>query len=287
MLVLAVVAKALAVVRKENHDRAVVQSPLLQEPQEPSDDLVGAGDLSVVGERVPASEGLGRLVGRVRLEEVQEREERLVSPPADPLRQKRRRLVAAALDAGERLVDLRRLDGVLVELETARDARRVREHDRRDGAARRVALLREIGRQRRGGRAEGIPEVVPHAVLRRQQTREDRRMRRQRQGHVGVRVLVQDSVFSESVEVRRLDPPVPVRRKMVRPERVDRDQDDRRAGKNEAGVFPTRRREQPRERDDSREHPRRAGGSAGTPVCSQAAEKWMRVSCPALCIRRP
>ena len=78
VLVLAVVAEPLAVVGEEDDDRLVVDPFRFQETEEASDDRVGGRDLPVVGpRRVPAPEGLRRIVRRVRLVEMEEREQRL------------------------------------------------------------------------------------------------------------------------------------------------------------------------------------------------------------------
>ena len=75
-------------------------------------------------------------------------------------------------------------------------------------------------------------------------------MRGQRQRHLAVRVLEEHGVAREGVEGRRLDAAVSIRRQVVGPQRVDRDEDDRRgrpppAGRREHGEERGRRRDAP------------------------------------------
>jgi hypothetical protein len=118
VLVLAVVVEPFAVVREEHDQGAVVDAASLEELQKGSDDLVGPRDLAVVAQLVPGEIRLGRLVGRMRLEEVEKGEERLARVPRDPLRQQSLRVVAAALHPRNGLVHLVGLDVVLVKLES-------------------------------------------------------------------------------------------------------------------------------------------------------------------------
>ncbi len=84
VLLLPVVSEPLPVVGDEKDDGAIVEPLALQAVDELADDGVRRRDLGVVGRPVAGAEGLGRLVGEVRLEEVHEQEERLRLHALDP-----------------------------------------------------------------------------------------------------------------------------------------------------------------------------------------------------------
>ena len=82
---LAVLAQALAVVGRHHQERVVPQPQAAQGLVQAAHELVRPRDLAVVGPaRVSAGVGLGRLVGIVRVVEVDPREERArpAFPPA-------------------------------------------------------------------------------------------------------------------------------------------------------------------------------------------------------------
>ena len=85
MEVLAVIAEALSVVARDDQERPLEQVPAFQHLAQPPDQAVRVRNLRVVWPlRIPRRIGLGRLVGIVRLEEMQPQEEgraeRLVEP---------------------------------------------------------------------------------------------------------------------------------------------------------------------------------------------------------------
>ena len=165
-----------------------------------------ARDLPVVGERVAALVGLDRLVGRVRLVDVEEEEEGAILHALEPRAGERRGLVAPALDAPRGVCARRRDDPILVEIEPAGEAARPAHHPGGDRGAGGVAALLEEPRQRRMGlRVEPVAEVVADAVLERQQAGQDRDVGRQGQRDVGVGVLEQDRVLAEPVQLRGCD----------------------------------------------------------------------------------
>ena len=84
VLLLAVVPEPLPMVGDQEDDRAVVDAVALELPEELPDDAVARRDLAVVGRSVAAPERLGRLVGEVRLVDVQEEKERLRLHALDP-----------------------------------------------------------------------------------------------------------------------------------------------------------------------------------------------------------
>jgi hypothetical protein len=70
-------------------------------------------------------------------------------------------------------------------------------------------------------------DVVSNTVLERQQPGEDRCVRGQRLRNVRIRPLEEDAVSRQRINRRRADLGVAVGRQSIRPQRIDRDQDDR------------------------------------------------------------
>src|SRR5436309_1301700 len=84
VFILPVIAEPFAMIGKEDDERAVVDAGAAERVEKAADDRVGGGDLGVVWlEARP--ERLRRVVGGVRLVEVQEKKERLRLMRADPL----------------------------------------------------------------------------------------------------------------------------------------------------------------------------------------------------------
>ena len=229
MLLLPVLIQPFAMVG-EQHDRGAIVDPLpLQVVEELADDRVRRGDLAVVRRaRVLAAKFGSRRVRRVRLEEVEEEEERLLRAPFDPALGDRFRFGARPLQAADRLAALH-LDVVVVEVEGLRQSAVAAEHVRGDGRTGGVALLLQQRRDRRVlRRVEAEADVVAHAVVGRQLAGEERDVRRERERHVRVGVREEDGIVAEPVEVRGLDAGVAVRGEVIRAQGVDRDHDHRR-----------------------------------------------------------
>ena len=259
VLVLAVLPEPLAVVGEEDDEALLVEAERLQPVDQLAHDGVRRGDLAVVGLGVPAPEGLGRLVGAVRLVDVEEREEGRVLLRLDPA------LVARLRAPGRWTRFIGRpafvgLDGVVPEVEAAGDAARPLEDDARDGGPGGVALpLQELGEGRRPRRA-GSRRCRGHRASR-ERPREDRGVRRKGERHVAVRPLEEDRVVPEGRERGRLDPAVAVEGEPVGAERVDADEDDGRAREAEARRPAVSGRSQRGARSDGREG-RRFGSSS-------------------------
>ena len=228
VLLLAMVAEPLAVVGDEEDDRAVIDTRAAELAEELSDHRVARRDLAVVGSAVAAAEGLGRLIRRVRLVDVQEQEERLRLDAVGPGEGAARRLEPGSLQRAEiprpfhvpahRVVE--RIEGVA---DAGRAAQDVGRHRGSGG----VAVGAKHARQRRvTGAVEAIAEVAPHPVLGGQQPRQQGQVRRKRERTVAVGVVEQDRIALESVDVGRHDLGVTVGGEMIGAQRVDRDQDD-------------------------------------------------------------
>ncbi len=194
VLVLAVVAEPLPVIRGEHDDRAVVETALPQVSEETADRCVGRGDLSVVGaRRVLGAECLRRNVGSVRLVEVKEEKERLS-------RVGLREGFKTLYGLGARpLVRRVRSEHVVVKVETGIEPTIATEGEGGDGRARRVAARLQHRRECRMRTRQPVPHVVADAVLRRQEPGQERRVRRKRQWRRAVRVLENDRVARERV----------------------------------------------------------------------------------------
>ena len=99
MLLLTLVAQPLAVVGEQHDERLVPAPEALQLLEQLPHHRVGGRDLSVVRLAVARGERLGRLVGGVRLVEVQEEQERALADLAQPGQQPAQRLAARPLQA--------------------------------------------------------------------------------------------------------------------------------------------------------------------------------------------
>jgi hypothetical protein len=101
--VLTVIAEALAVVAQDRDHRAVQQIPLPEERDDPADLGVGEGDFAAVRmSGVLGLVGLGRIVRRVRVVQVDPREERPALRLVDPRQRLVDDLVGGPLDAARR-----------------------------------------------------------------------------------------------------------------------------------------------------------------------------------------
>ncbi len=90
VLVLAVVAQTLAVVGEQDDERALVEPAAIELGEEIADQRVGGGDLAVVGVGVARAPGFGWAVGRVRLVEMEQEEERPAAGLGEKSRSPRR-----------------------------------------------------------------------------------------------------------------------------------------------------------------------------------------------------
>ena len=248
------VAQALAVVGEEHEHRLVPDPRCLEPRDESADDLVGVGDLAEVGlAGVARREGLGRLVRGVRIVEVDPGEEGL--PLTAPSSHGRARSITSSpfFCTVPRLTTLyfeRSKRSEYVEALVEAPARV--EHPRPHEGARRVAgVLHPRGERRLRGLEEEAA-VVADAVVRRDEAREDRRVRGQGHRRGGRRLLEEDAVAGHRVDVRRLDPAEAVAAQPVRAQGVEGDHDD---VEGLAGVVGRRAGPGPR--------PRSAGASRG------------------------
>jgi len=79
-------------------------------------------------------------------------------------------------------------------------------------------------------RCDAIPDVVAYAVVRGKRAGQQRDVGRKRERHVRPRAGEEDAVAAERVDVRRLDGLVSEEREVIGAQRVDGDDDHRRAG---------------------------------------------------------
>ena len=227
VLLLAVIAEPFAVIRQHDHRRAVVQLVRLEIFHEPSDDLVGIGDLAVV--RRVCGEALRRRVRLVRLVEMEEEKRARGAGGCEPLLGNRFRRAAVALHLTDARVERRLRHLAVEEVESLADSRLLAQHEGRDDSGLRVPAVAEHLRQHPFARLDGEADVVAHAGLERQAPREQRGVGRQRLRRVRVGALEHDAVCGKRVDGGRLHLRVAVGRQMIGAQRVDRDENDRSA----------------------------------------------------------
>jgi hypothetical protein len=164
----------------------------------------------------------------VRLEEVEEEEERLLLVLFDPLLGDGGRGVSRALQRAGRGAGAVR-DRVVVEVEGAGHPGVAAQHVGRDCAAGCIPGGPQQGGDGRRLGAQAIADVAADAVARREEAGEDGSVRGEREGDVRVGVGEEDRVAAERVEVRRLDFVVAVHRQAIGAQGVDGDEDHRSA----------------------------------------------------------
>ena len=258
MLLLAVVAETLAVVGEQDDQGVVVEAARAEGIEQAAHDLVGVGDLAVVG--LVASEPCGRRIRRVRFVQVEEQKEARVGARArvEPALGRLHRVGAVALHLNARPIGRSRRQAVVIGIEAAREADLPAEHVGRDHGGRPVAERSQQIRQQGLLRADRETQVVAHAVLDRQQAGEHRDVGGQRLRRVRVGALEEHRVRDEPVDGRRLHPRVPIGGQPIGPQGVDGDEHDR-SGDPQRGLArepDQRRRHQGRRHQGPERQPR-------------------------------
>ncbi|MFO0980451.1 MAG: hypothetical protein U1E76_01690 [Planctomycetota bacterium] len=217
MGVLAVLAQALAVVGGDHHHRVLELAARAQMIEQATQLVIEECDLAIVGPgRELLAERRGWIVWRMRVVVVCPQEPR----PRIGVLQPRDGAVGDLIGAPFGAHGIVAVEA-LVET-VARRERHARNH--RAGAI--AGSAQHVGDR---GRAFLEPEdaVVAHAVRERPQRREDRRMARQRGGHLRDRVLEQHSGARHGIDVRGGRATIAVAPEMVGARRVERDQQHR------------------------------------------------------------
>jgi len=228
MVVLAVLRKPLAMVR-QHRDERLVGSGVLRNGREQSPQLlVGVGYLSVVEPvAVCFAEGRGRVVGRMRIEDVHPEEE----PPAGARCQPRGRAIHYLARPPFGIFALQLAAAflrhfIVVNRESAVESKLAFQH-RRPDKRRRIPSLLVQDRSQSGMRSvQDETARVADLVPRRVEPGEDAGMRRRRKWGGGDGVLKQHAFASEAVESGRLDFRIAVAAQAVGPQGVDGEQDE-------------------------------------------------------------
>jgi hypothetical protein len=204
MHVLAVLAQAFAVVRRDDDERVASPAPAVERVEKAPHELVREGDLSVVRPvGVAGRVRLGRLVGVVGIVEVEPREEARRRPLLEPGDRLRGGFVAAPLDRVEeaRVVGAQ-LEPVGVDVEAAVQAGLRGEHDRGDEAGRVEPGGFQDRGHRRDARVERRRDVVAEAVGGGVEPGEDGGVRGPREGDGDGGFREERAVPREAVEMR-------------------------------------------------------------------------------------
>ena len=227
---LAVLAEALAVVRREDDERILHRTVLAERRDEPAQGVVGVGHLSgIVVPRVPVAKcGWGgvRGVGIVQMNE-SEPSRSLRFP--DPGKRRCEDVVGASLRDREIVERARVAVEIVVELEPLVDSKaRVERKRSQEG---RGAIAHALESFRDGGLSirEPIGSVIPDLVRERVPSGKDRCVGRQGDGHVRNGALEHDPAFPQRVGERSFHLS-PVRSEMIRPKGVHADQQNVRRG---------------------------------------------------------
>ena len=253
---LPVLAEGLAVIGRQHDQRPAVPSGFEQWPEQRLERSVGRGDLALIRSALePRGEGLGRVVGKVRLVQVHEAERALAAMLSQPAKRRLHRVPAGPLGHQERGVLLRSAEAVVVDLEARAEPEPVRERERADEGCRAPAVRPQERSQGGSIGRETKATIVPHAVTEGILPGEQVGVRGQGDHVVGVRALEAYAAGGEPVDPRRFGARTPVRAESIRAQGVDCDQQDA-----EAGIAP--RMVVSDARAPAREHAQREGGHA-------------------------
>ncbi len=270
---LAVIAEGLAVIPRRDHDQAAAGAGL-RGGDDAAQTGVGGGNLAVVGAPgLLLAVGRGRIVGRVRLVEMHPGEEGAVlsgdpflggggDDRARPLGLQHARAGGAALDA------------VVVDIESTPETEAPIEDVGGDEGGRRITAALEQRGQGRTVRGKDRAAVRVQTVMRRLQAAQQRRVRRQGQGHGGEGLVEHGPPRGQRVQVGRGPRLRAVGPDVVRAQGVDRDEqdarafDDARPTRPEDGDGDQRDRGQGAQKDEDRPAP--AHGSACSRACARS-----------------
>ena len=167
---------------------------VLEAAHELADPPIRIGDLGIVGIREARDvASTARLVGGVRVEEVDPREERSARVRADPTDRVANDSFGGLLGVGERTVRAARREVIGIRVEALHQAATSIENRRSQKGSRCVASFAEHLREAFVRFVEKLAFVRTHAVPRRHRSREDRSMRRHGQRDGSGRVLEDDA----------------------------------------------------------------------------------------------
>ena len=229
---LAVVLEPLPVIAGDDDQRAIEESATVESTPEVADERVGVGHLGVVRpSRIARFEGLLRRVRIVGVVEVEPEKERAAGGPfVEPAHGGRDGLRAVAPDRPHvrpvRLLQSPQIEVVEVMVEAATDPPSAVEHEGAHEAAGGPSALAEQLGERGEAPVENGADVLADAVAGRVEAGQDRRVRREGQGHRARGVREADALFRERVDARCVDRFRAIARKTVGPEGVESDQDD-------------------------------------------------------------
>ena len=229
---LVVLAERLAVIGRDDDQGVVPELANFQAGAQAPQQRVGPCHLAVVraiGES--CREGLRRFVGIVGVVEMhpQRRALRLElgRTAVEPALDARDRLIATTLNGSQRqhFASIAGVEGVVVVIEPAIEARLQRQHERGHEGGGGEALGRQGLGQRRDVFGQRQRNVVAHAVFRRVPRREERGVRWTGDRHVAGGVERPHALDGEPIEVGGRDSGVAIGAEPVRPQRVDGDDD--------------------------------------------------------------
>ena len=222
MRLLAVLAKALAMIAGHRHDSRCRRAARAENLDDPRDLRIRVGDLAVVRIairffRIPGRRFVRRM-GIVEVHPQKERRSRLVQPgdsavdnvAAAPLGLEASALIGIAPDA------------VVVGIESVGEPESTVEHVGANKGARPIPrILKPAGQRRRRGLRREHDTVVPDAMGDRQEASHDRDVRRQRERHRRSSIVESGAGSRQRVDGRSKASADP-----VSPERVDGDEND-------------------------------------------------------------
>ena len=236
MLLFAVLAERLAVIAEDDDDRAIEAAVAGEMIEQTAQLQIGCRNLRVVRadhrRRKALADRCGRIVRRMRLVEMHPREERARPILVEPFDGFRHDLAAGPLHGVEADVHavLAEIEVVEEAIEALGDAPSTIEDERGDEPAGAVPSGAHDFCERLLLLAEIEAAVVAHAMRAGEGSGHERRVRRECQRRRRGRLREPDAAGREGVERRRLRRGIPIAADMIRPQRVDGDDEDVESG---------------------------------------------------------
>ena len=236
VLLFAVLAERLAVIAEDDDDRAIEAAVAGEMIEQTAQLQIGCRNLRVVRadhrRRKALADRCGRIVRRMRLVEMHPREERARPILVEPFDGFRHDLAAGPLHRVEADVHavLAEIEVVEEALEALGDAPSTIEDERGDEPAGAVPSGAHDFCERLLLLAEIEAAVVAHAMRAGEGSGHERRVRRECQRRRRGRLREPDAAGREGVERRRLRRGIPIAADMIRPQRVDGDDEDVESG---------------------------------------------------------
>jgi hypothetical protein len=227
VIALAVIAQRLSVIGSHDHYRSIQELPTIEGFQQSADLRVGEGYLGGIGIRVSRSERFGRVVGSVRVVQVGPDEERRAVDPFDPPYGFSDNFIpSSASRRSGRSFGCPGIDYAAVRVEALCEPSVCIEHDGSDERAGAEPVRAQGLGERCVLRRERWIGIVSDTMGRWKESREQAAVRRQRERRHRCRLIKNDPLAREPIEMRHRRIHEAIGRQAVGASRIERNDDD-------------------------------------------------------------